>query len=48
MEEANDRNESRRRCRRELYRLRMERETTDEVELRRARRREHDRHGFNQ
>jgi len=27
---------------------RMERETTEEAELRRARRREHDRHGFNQ
>ena len=44
MEEANDRNESHRRHHRELYRLRMERETPEEAELRRARRRERDRH----
>jgi len=45
MEEAN---ESRHKRRQELYRLRMERETPEEAELRRARRRERDRHGFNQ
>ena len=45
--QVNNRAESLRRRRRELYtmvyRMRMDRETPEEAELRRARRREHDR-----
>ena len=41
--QVNDRAEALRRRRRELYRIRMDRETPEEAELRRARRRERDR-----